>query len=88
MLAVEQIETIRRAHYHEHKSLRAIARELATPPKRGVRHRERRHVGRSRAVRARGVRDPRLYFRHGLGCRRRCHPALGGNICLPASWRR
>ena len=28
MLTVEQIETIRRAYYHEHKSVRAIAREL------------------------------------------------------------
>src|SRR5215210_6350122 len=28
MLTVEQIETIRRAYYHEHKSVRGIAREL------------------------------------------------------------
>jgi transposase len=28
MLTVEQIETIRRAYYHEHKSVRAVAREL------------------------------------------------------------
>jgi hypothetical protein len=28
MLTVEQIETIRRAYSHEHKSVRAIAREL------------------------------------------------------------
>lgn len=28
MLKVEQIETIRRAYYHEHKSVRAIARQL------------------------------------------------------------
>ncbi len=27
MLTVEQIEAIRRAYYHDHKSVRAIARE-------------------------------------------------------------